>query len=77
MVKFAHVEMATKPNSFLRVIDESDTVNYAKWEQEKLDLETKYKQLCFDEREAVSLFLSSIFAVLGVAFIGAQKAPLM
>lgn len=46
-------EMATKPNSFLSVIDESDTVNYAKWEQEKLDLETKYKHICFEEREAL------------------------
>ncbi|EOB3569173.1 TPA: anti-phage protein Ppl [Vibrio vulnificus] len=46
-------EMATKPNSFLSVIDESDTVNYAKWVQEKLDLEKKYKQHCFEEREAL------------------------
>lgn len=46
-------EMATKPNSFLRVIDESETVNYAKWEQEKIHLETKYKQHCSDEREAL------------------------
>lgn len=46
-------EMATKPNSFLSVIDESETVNYAKWQQEKLDLETKYKQHCFEEREAL------------------------
>lgn len=45
--------MATKPNSFLSVIDESETVNYAKWQQEKLDLETKYKQHCFEEREAL------------------------
>ncbi|WP_188863926.1 anti-phage protein Ppl [Aliivibrio fischeri] len=46
-------EMATQPNSFLRVIDESETVNYAKWEQDKLNLETKYKQYCSDEREAL------------------------
>ncbi len=45
--------MATQPNSFLRVIDESETVNYAKWEQDKLNLETKYKQYCSDEREAL------------------------
>nr|WP_145997859.1 anti-phage protein Ppl [Vibrio sp. vnigr-6D03] len=45
-------EMATKPNSFLRVIDESETVNYAKWQQDKLNLETKYKQYCAEEREA-------------------------
>lgn len=46
-------EMATQPNSFLRVIDESETVNYAKWVQDKLNLETKYKQYCSEEREAL------------------------
>ncbi|MFO4689434.1 anti-phage protein Ppl [Vibrio cholerae] len=46
-------EMATQPNSFLRVIDESETVNYAKWVQDKLNLETKYKQCCSEEREAL------------------------
>ncbi|TRX52741.1 anti-phage protein Ppl [Thalassomonas sp. M1454] len=46
-------EIATKPNSFLKVIDESVQVNYSEWDRERLNLEEQFKLCRNNERKVV------------------------
>lgn len=44
-------DIATKPNAFLKVIDDSETVNVSKWVKERERLSVDYKYLCIQIRE--------------------------
>lgn len=44
-------DIATKPNAFLKVIDDSETVNISNWVKESERLSIDYKYLCIQIRE--------------------------